>query len=79
MDDTLGYVYLKKGLGSLAIPALEASTAKAPKNPVSLLHLGQAYAQNGDKAKARKALEAALAISGTFAGADEARKALGAL
>ena len=68
VNDTLGYVYVRKGLGSLAMPPLEASTAKDPKNPVLLLHLGQAYALTGDKVKAKKALEAALAISGTFEG-----------
>ena len=64
VNDTLGYVYVRKGLGSLAVPPLEAGVRKDPKNPLRLLHLGQAYALTGEKAKAKKALEAALAISG---------------
>lgn len=79
VDDTLGYVYVRKGLGSLAVPPLEACVKKDPKNPLRLLHLGQAYALTGEKAKAKKALEAALAISGSFDGADEARKTLASL
>ena len=79
VDDTLGYVYVRKGLGSLAVPPLEASVQKDPKNPMLLLHLGQAYALTGEKAKAKRALEAALAISGSFEGAEEARKTLASL
>ena len=58
VNDTLGYVYVRKGLGSLAVPPLEAGVRKDPKNPLLLLHLGQAYALTGEKAKAKKALEA---------------------
>jgi hypothetical protein len=42
-------------------------------------HLGMAYAQVGDQANARKALEVAVKSTADFQGKDEARKALAAL
>lgn len=52
---------------------------KDPSNPVFHFHLGLAYAQNGNKAAARQALERAPKLKGDFEGADEARKLLGSL
>jgi tetratricopeptide (TPR) repeat protein len=75
-DDTLGYIYYKKGLATLAISSLQQSVAADPGNPTYLCHLGLAYAQNGDTTKARKSLEQALKIRSDFEGAAEARKVL---
>ena len=62
VNDTLGWVYYKKGLATLAIPPFRDSVEKAPKSAVYQYHLGLAYAKAGDKDGARKALEAALQL-----------------
>ena len=76
VNDTLGFVYLKKQLPSLAIPPLRLAVEKDPGNPAFHYHLGLAYAETGDKAAARQALEQALKLKADFDGADDARKVL---
>jgi tetratricopeptide (TPR) repeat protein len=76
VDDTLGWVYYKKGLSTLAVAAFQRSVHLQPDNPSYVGHLGLAYAQSGDKDKARQTLERALKIKADFDGADEARKIL---
>ena len=76
VNDTLGFVYLKKQLPSLAIPPLRLAVEKGPTNPAFHYHLGLAYAQTGDKAAARQALEQALRLKTDFEGAEDARKVL---
>jgi Flp pilus assembly protein TadD len=76
VDDTLGWVYYKKDLASMAVGPLEESRQKRPNNASTLYHLGMTYAKLGDKVKARAALESALKVSPTFAGADSARQTL---
>ena len=76
VNDTLGWIYYKRGLAHLAIPPLQESVAKDPKNPVYRYHLGLALALSGDKVKARDALSQALKLSPNFDGADDARKVL---
>ena len=79
VDDTLGYIYYKKKLPSVAIASLRVSVAAQPNNPLYLYHLGLAYAQNGDTALARQHLEKALKAQPNFDGAEEARKVLSSL
>jgi tetratricopeptide (TPR) repeat protein len=79
VDDTLGWVYYKKGLNTLAIASFQSSAQKDPKNPLYHYHLGLAYAKDGDTDNARKALELALSLNPKFEGASEAQKALAAL
>ena len=79
VDDTLGFVFYKKGLPDLAISPLVGCVEKAPKEPTCHYHLGLAYAKIGDKEKAAKSLEKALALQPAFEGADEARAALASL
>ncbi len=79
VNDTLGYVYIKKQLPSLAIPALRLAVSKEPGNPAFYYHLGLAYSQLGDKAAARQALEQALKLKADFDGAEDARKLLSTL
>jgi Flp pilus assembly protein TadD len=79
VNDTLGFVYLKKDLPSLAIPPLKLAIDKDPNNPVFHYHLGLAYSRTGDSAAARQTLERALKLQGDFAGADDAKKVLQAL
>ena len=79
VDDTLGWVYYKKGLASLAITSFQMSVERDTKNPLYHYHLGLAYAKNGDKDKARDSLKQALSLSPTFDGASDAQKALATL
>jgi tetratricopeptide (TPR) repeat protein len=76
VDDTLGWVYYKKGLSTLAVAAFQRSVQLQPDNASYVGHLGLAYAQSGDKVKARQSLERALKLKADFDGADEARKVL---
>ena len=79
VNDTLGWVYCKKNLNTQAIFYLEQSLEKDANNPVYLYHMGTAYAQKGEDAKARVFLERALKIKKDFDGAPEARKVLATL
>jgi Flp pilus assembly protein TadD len=79
VNDTLGLVYAKKGLGNLAIVPLELSARKDPTNPVYQYHLGLAYAQVGQTMKARAVLQDALALNAAFDGSTDARRVLAAL
>jgi Tfp pilus assembly protein PilF len=76
VDDTLGWVYYKKGLAKLAVSAFERSMAKDPSNPSYHYHLGLAYVQAGDKVKGKASLQKSLSFNRDFPGADQARKAL---
>jgi tetratricopeptide (TPR) repeat protein len=76
VDDTLGWIYYKKGLSSMAIEALETSVLRQPDNPSYNYHLALAHHQSGNTAAARPLLEKALKSNASFAGADEAKKLL---
>jgi tetratricopeptide (TPR) repeat protein len=76
VDDTLGWIYYKKDMASLAIRPLEESLKRRPDAPEVLYHLGLAYAKTGDEAKAREALERALKLNPQFPGNDVARQTL---
>jgi len=79
VTDTLGWVYYKKELPGLAIPMFEQAVAKAPGNPVFRYHLGLALLKNGERAKARTALELVLKNSPNAPEAAEARKAIASM
>ena len=79
VDDTLGWVYYKKGLATLAIASFQQSVVKDPANASYLYHLGLAHLMNGDKVKARESLEKALKTKGDFKEAAEARRVLAGL
>jgi tetratricopeptide (TPR) repeat protein len=78
-EDTLGWVYYKKGLAEHAVAAFERAIATAPDNPVYQYHLGLAQAKAGKVQQARDALRRALALKSDFNGAADARKALAEL
>jgi Flp pilus assembly protein TadD len=78
-SDTVGWIYVKKRRASLAIPHFERAVALNGKNPVFLYHLGAAYAELGDREKARRTLEQALKLASTFDGAADARQILAGL
>jgi tetratricopeptide (TPR) repeat protein len=79
VNDTLGWIYYQKKMGSSAVDALESSVKEAPNDPSTRYHLGMAYLQTGDIDKGREALQRALAISKDFDGAADARKTLAGL
>lgn len=79
MQDTLGWIYYKKDLAGLAVPPFEKSVELDPRNPIFHFHLGLAYLKTGDSAKARVALQEALALAPNFAGATEAKQVLASL
>jgi tetratricopeptide (TPR) repeat protein len=79
VDDTLGWIYYRKGLSALAISSLKQSVAGAPNNPVYMTHLGLAQAQQGNTREARQLLERALKLRSDFDGADEAQRVLRSL
>ena len=79
VSDTLGWIYYKKELVSLAAPLFEKCVEQEPSNPVFHYHLGLVRLDSGDEAEGRAALERALALEPDFDGAAEARQALAAL
>jgi tetratricopeptide (TPR) repeat protein len=79
VNDTLGWIYHKKGLSAMAVSPLLQSVQKDPKNATYHYHLGMAYAGTGDKDKARASLQRALALDANFTGSVEARQTLSGL
>lgn len=79
VDDTLGWVYYKRGLASLAIASFKRSVEREPKNAGYWYHLGLAQVKNGDKADARASMERALKADANFPDAAEAKKILAGL
>jgi Flp pilus assembly protein TadD len=79
VDDTLGWVYYKKGNGSMAVTSLRQAVKAQPNNAVYQYHLGAALALNKDRINARQALDKALKLQSNFPGADDARKILDTL
>ena len=75
VDDTIGWIYYKKDLPSLALRPLQDSLRRRPDVAEVLYHLGMTYTKLGDKGKAREALERALKLDPNIGGQD-ARRAL---
>ncbi len=78
VDDTLGWIYYRRGQPQQAIPYLQASLKEQPDTPDVLYHLGMAYAGTGDHARARETLERALKLDPNVGG-EEARRTLATL
>ena len=76
VSDTLGWILHRRGVNDRAIALISESAAKLPDNPEVQFHLGMAFRQAGKPKEAQVALERALALNASFAGADEAKKAL---
>jgi len=74
--DTLGWIFVKKNLGSNALPYLKECVSKAPGNAVYHYHLGMAYALIGKKADAKTELRAAVRGGSSRPVASDAQKAL---
>src|SRR4029077_12239596 len=56
VSDTLGWIYYKKGLASLAVSAFQQSVRQNGTNPTAHYHLGLAYLKDGNPKEGRKAL-----------------------
>ena len=78
VDDTIGWIYYKKDMASMAVRSLEESLKKRPDTADVLVHLGLAYAKLGENAKARAAFERALKLQ-PGVGGDQVRQALAAV
>ena len=77
--DTYGWVRYRCADYSAALPALQHAAAQAPQSNIIRFHLGMTELGLGERARAREDLEAALAGSASFTGADEARTTLASL
>ena len=64
VNDTLGFVYLKKNLPRAGDPAAAGGGGEGRRrSPAYRVRLGQAYAMTGDKVKARAELEQAVKLA----------------
>jgi tetratricopeptide (TPR) repeat protein len=63
VSDTLGWIYLKKGMADNAIDVFKDLVAKEPHHATYRFHLGMAYSQKGDKTKALDQLKEALKLN----------------
>jgi Flp pilus assembly protein TadD len=79
VNDTLGWIYVKVNLPAMAVPQLLRAIDTAPNNASYHYHLGVAYANLGEGAKARASLQKALSLDPDFADAAEARQVLAGL
>jgi tetratricopeptide (TPR) repeat protein len=77
--DTAGWVRLKLGEVTTALPVLEEAARRAPQSAIVRYHLGMAQFEAGQRAAARASLESALAARNHFDGWDEARATLARL
>ena len=59
ISDTLGLIYVRKKLTVQAVVLLRGLVARVPDNPAYRLHLAMALYDKGEKAEAKKELEAA--------------------
>lgn len=75
VEDTLGWIYYRKGLYSSAVPHLEAAVAKAP-SARRKYHLAMAYLKTGDRQRGATILEQAIRMDPKLPEAQEARHVL---
>ena len=59
IQDTLGWIYYRKGLYSMAVPHLKTAVDKEP-NPRRQFHLGMSYLKIGDQTNGQKIVREAL-------------------
>ena len=60
INDTLGWIYLKKNLTENAIDTFRSLVVQAPQNPTYHYHYAMALNQRGDRDQAKKECQAAL-------------------
>jgi tetratricopeptide (TPR) repeat protein len=78
-NDTLGWVYYKRDMATLAVPPLKKSVDRVPNNATYRYHLGMAYLKTGEPQKARDMLQQALKLDPKLPGAADIRRALDGL
>ena len=71
VQDTLGWIYIKKDLPDRAAPAFEKSVEMDPANASYSYHLAMAYSKIGELAKARAAAQQALKLKPDYADAQK--------
>ena len=76
VDDTLGWIYIKKNLAGTGIPFLQSAVRTDSANAVYRYHLGVAYMKSGDKTQAETAFNEALKRNPDFRAAAEAKRTL---
>jgi len=76
IDDTLGFIYYKKGLTPLAISTLQQGIGQHPSDATMHYHLGLALLQSGRKSEAKQSLQQALKLNPQFESADDAKRVL---
>ncbi len=79
MNDTLGWIYVKKGVPLKATWHLELAAEGLKKNPQVYFHLAKAHEDLGDTERSAAALRRALSLSTDFQGVEEARALLAKL
>jgi tetratricopeptide (TPR) repeat protein len=76
VNDTLGFVYLRREMPAMAKDPLEQSVRANPRNALYQYHLGLTYLKLGETAKGRAALLEVLRLEPQFEKAADVRKAL---
>ena len=76
VTDTLGWVYYKKGLSSLAVSTFRQAAALDASSANIQYHLALALMQQGEKVEARKAFEQAVRLRPALASDDEFKRAM---
>jgi tetratricopeptide (TPR) repeat protein len=76
INDTLAWIYYKKGLYQSAVGLLESAVAKSAKDPGYQFHLGMVYLALGKQEQGRRTLQAALRVGLNSEEAKTAREAL---
>lgn len=79
IDDTLGWIYVKKNLNDNALVIFRSLVKREPANPTFRYHLGVALAQRGDVDEAKRELNEALRNKPDEKDAAEIRKVLAKL
>ncbi len=74
--DALGWVNLQRGDIKGGLEKLKEASSILPQDPVILYHLGVGYYKDNNPKEAKNALQAALNISTSFRGADQAAEIL---
>ena len=78
-QDTLGWILLEQGQAPRGLELLRTAASAAPKSTTIRYHFAVALSQSGDKARARKELEALLSNNPKFPEADAAKALLKSL